>query len=100
MEDVVFCTFSKSHGIKPGLMRHGVIDIGTITSACIFPQDCIHANIDQLDVTYRTKEGIEQVKLDYWGLSWNLYNMCKPLTELEYPFRCHMTIDVHFGEYE
>lgn len=101
MEDVVFCTFSKSHGLTPGLMRHGVIDVWTVTQACIFPTNCVHANVDQLDITYRTSEGeIISYKQDSWGLSWNLFNMCKPITEVTYPFHCHMTIDVHFGEFE
>ena len=40
------------------------------------------------------------MEFDYQGTSWNLYNMCKSMDEIEGPFCVHMSIDVHFGEYE
>ena len=41
------------------------------------------------------------MEFDYQGTSWNLYNMCKSMDEIIDGIFCvHMSIDVHFGEYE
>ena len=98
--DVVYLTFSKSHGIIPGLVKHGFIDIDFFMDQEIIP-DCVHAYIHQKYIKYKTHDGKEyEMELDYWGMSWNLYNMCKSMDEIEGPFCVHMSIDVHFGEYE
>ena len=98
--NVVYLTFSKSHGIMPGLVKHGFIDIDFFMDQEIIP-DCVHAYIHQKYIKYKTSEGKEyEMELEHWGLSWNLYNMCKSMNEIHGPFCVHMTIDVHFGEYE
>ena len=100
-QNVVFCTFSKSHGIKPGLIKHGFIDIDLFLRECILPIDCVHAYIHEKYMKYKTKDGDEiEMEFDHWGLSWNLFNMCRSTEQILYPFVVHMTIDVHFGEYE
>ena len=99
--NVVYLTFSKSHGIMPGLVKHGFIDIDFFRDQEIIP-DCVHAYIHQKYIKYKTHDGKEyEMELDYWGMGWNLYNLSKNINEIiDQPFCVHMTIDVHFGEYE
>ena len=99
--NVVYLTFSKSHGIIPGLVKHGFIDIDFFRDQEIIP-DCVHAYIHQKYIRYKTYDGKEyEMELEHWGLSWNLYNLSKNMDEIiDGPFCVHMSIDVHFGEYE
>ena len=99
--EVVYFTFSRSHGITPGIVSHGYIDFNYFVSEEILPFGTIHAYINQLYVKCKNLDGEEtEFELEHWGLSRNLASMCKKMETIEYPFVVRMTVDVHFGEYE
>ena len=98
--NVVLLTFSKSHGIKPGIIKIGFIDYDFFLNEDILP-DCIHAYIHEKYMKYKTRDNEEfEVEFDHWGLSRNLFDMSKDLQKISYPFVTHMTIDIRIGEYE
>ena len=101
MSSVVFLTFTNSHGIMPGIAKHGFIDFDFFVTEDILPSDCVHAYIHQKYVRCTNSDGEEtEFELEHWGLSRNLASMCKPMGKLLYPFNVSMIVDIHFGEYE
>lgn len=101
MRNVVFCTFTKRHGINPGLVLHGFIDVDGFLDMPLAPGDCVHIDIYQRSIRYHYSDGtIEETELDYWGTSSSILRMCKDIGELSFPFECHCVVNSVFGEYE
>ena len=101
MRKVVFCTFTKSHGMNPGLIKHGFIDLHYFRQIKIIPETCVYVDISQRSLRFFHRDGrVEDFELDYWGFSGNIFHMCKDMTELEFPFECHCVVNSVFGEYE
>lgn len=101
MRNVVFCTFTRGYGMNPGLVRHGFIDVEDFKQLTDIPESCIYVDIYQrsLRLHYMDKS-CEEVDLEYWGFSRNIFHMCKDMADLEFPFQCHCVVNSVLGEYE
>jgi hypothetical protein len=101
MREVVFCTFSKNHGLNPGLIKHGYMELSDFEMFTVFPEGCVRIEINQLDIKIIYDDNYsEDIKISYWGLSKNIYEMSNPIEKIEFPFVCKTMINVLFGEYE
>ena len=101
MRDVVFCTFTRSHRLNPGVIRHGFIDLEQFRLLTVIPESCVYVDIYQRSLRlYYNDNTSEDIELDYWGFSGNVFDMCKDLTDLEFPFQCHCVVNAVFTEYE
>lgn len=101
MTKVVFCTFTRRHGRQPGLIRHGFINLDDFRSITVIPDTVIYVDIYQRSlVLYHSNKTSEEIELDYWGFSGNLFSMCKDMKDLQFPFECHCVVNSVFGEFE
>lgn len=101
MKEVILCTFSKNHGMKPGLIKHGFMEIDDFNLLTVFPEGCERIEIHQKDIKIIYDDNsYKEINLDYWGFSKNVYEMSHPIGNLEFPFVCKAMINVLFGEYE
>jgi len=102
LPSVVLLTFSRTCGrLNPGLFKVGYIDYDFFVREEILPENSVHVYIHEKYMKYKTRDGEQfEFQLDHWGLSRNLFDMCKPISEISYPFITEMTVDVKVGEYE
>ena len=101
MREVILCTFSQNHGLKPGLIKHGFMEIADFKLLNLFPEECTRIEIHQQDIkVIYNDNSSDEIKLDYWGFSKHIYEMSHPIKKLEFPFICKAMINVLFGEYE
>lgn len=101
MNGVVFCTFTRSYGRRPGLIRHGFIELEEFRKFSCIPETCVYVDVFQRDLRiYHSDKTAEDVHLDYWGFSGNLFNASKDMKDLEFPFQCHCVVSCIFSEYE
>ena len=67
----------------------------------LFPEGCERVEIHQQDIKIiYADNSSDEIKLDYWGFSKNVYERSHPIGKLEFPFVCKAMINVLFGEYE
>lgn len=101
MKQVVLCTFSKGHGIKRERAKNGFMELSDFKLFDVFPEGCVRIDIHQRDVKLQYDDGSsEEIVLDYWGVSKNIYEACHSINKLEFPFQCNAIINVLIGEYE
>ena len=101
MRKVVFCTFSRNHGMHPGVFRHGFIDLEYFRHLTVIPTSTVYVDVYQRSLRLHYDDGTSEDKeLDFWGFSRNLFDMCRSLSELEFPFQCHCVVNSVVGEYE
>ena len=87
--------------MHPGLIKHGFIDLEVFQHVTTIPRSCVYVEIYQRSLTlYHDNDVVEDLELDHWGFSGNLFDMCKDMTDLEFPFECHCVVSSVFGEYE
>ena len=101
MNDVVFCTFTRSYGRSPGLVRHGFIEIEEFKKFSCIPESCVYVDVYQRYIkVYYNDKTTEDIHLDFWGFSGNLFEASKNMKYLEFPFKCHCVVNCVFSEYE
>lgn len=101
MKSVVFITFTRGHGRRPGLIKHGFIDVEEFKNFFVIPESCVYADIYQRQITiYHSDKTVEHVDLDYWGFAGNLFDVSREMKDLEFPFQCNRVINCVFSEYE
>lgn len=101
MQPIVFVTFTRRHGRQPGLIRQGFIEAEDFKKFSVIPESCVYADIYQRHITiYNNDKTVEEVNIDYWGFSGNIFDMCKDMKDLEFPFQCKCVVNCVFSEYE
>ena len=101
MDQVVFCTFTRGYGRNPGLIKHGFIELSYFSLITEIPDCAVYVDIYQRDIRiYYNDQTTEERTLDYWGFSRQLFRVCKPMTEIQFPFECHCVVNSVLGEYE
>ena len=101
MNEVVFCTFTRSYGRRPGLVRHGFISVEEFRKFSVIPESCIYLDVYQRDIrVYYNDKDPEDIHIDYWGLSRNLFDATNDMKDVQFPFMCHCVVNCVFSEYE
>ncbi len=101
MHEIILCTFTKDHGIKRGEVKHGFMELCDFELFDVFPEGATKINVSRrsIKIIY-DDESSEEIELDYWGLSTNIYGKCHSIDKLEFPFQCRALINVLFSEFE
>ena len=101
MNEVVFLTFTRSYGRRPGLVRHGFIQLEEFKKFTCIPSSCIYVDVYQRDIrVYHNDKTAQDIHLDFWGFSGNLFEASRDMKDLEFPFVCNCVVNCVFSEYE
>lgn len=101
MHEIILCTFTKDHGIKRGEVKHGFMELCDFELFDVFPEGCIRIDAHHRTLKLKYDDGSsEEIELNYWGISKNIYEACHSIDKLEFPFQCKALINVLFSEFE